>query len=165
MSNPIIPLTKTCTKCGKTFPATTEYFDKNGKCLRSHCKPCRHQVCREYNNRQEVKRRHAEYAKEYYANNSEQLKEGSAAYQKTEQGKINASARRKKNRFKHRAQKAVFRAVIHGEIPYVRTQQCLKCGKSASEYHHYLGYERKHWLDVIPLCKRCHADIHRKVKL
>ena len=34
---------KTCTKCGETLPATTEYFHKNktGKYgLRSRCKKC-----------------------------------------------------------------------------------------------------------------------------
>jgi len=44
MSDPIIPPTKTCTKCGVEKPATREYFhyDKKAKdSLRNPCKECR----------------------------------------------------------------------------------------------------------------------------
>ena len=33
---------KTCTKCKQEFPATLEYFSKNGKFLRSECKKCKY---------------------------------------------------------------------------------------------------------------------------
>lgn len=32
--------TKKCTLCGQEYPATTLYFYKNGKYLRSRCKRC-----------------------------------------------------------------------------------------------------------------------------
>lgn len=34
------PPTKTCTKCGETYPATTEFFYSNRTYLRSDCKAC-----------------------------------------------------------------------------------------------------------------------------
>jgi|GEM_PF-1216769 len=45
-------LTKTCSKCGKELPATTEYFEKqmSGKYgVRSYCKECRKKYMKQYN--------------------------------------------------------------------------------------------------------------------
>ena len=44
----------------------------------------------------------------------------------------------------------------HKTLPPASTRQCAECGQKAQSYHHYLGYEPDHWLDVIPLCTRCH---------
>lgn len=66
--------TKTCTKCGKEYPATTEYFHKHSKnILRSRCKSCVNSENNQYssNNRDKLR----ENAREYYqANRSEILK-------------------------------------------------------------------------------------------
>ena len=35
---------------------------------------------------------------------------------------------------------------------------CNECGKLATEYHHYKGYEKLNWLDVIPLCREHHGE-------
>ena len=52
---------------------------------------------------------------------------------------------------------AVSKAVWQdGTLPRVVTQRCVACGQSAAQYHHYLGYEPEHWLDVQPLCLSCH---------
>src|SRR5262245_41301829 len=47
-STPEIP-TRTCTKCGETFPATREYFYKNRGTLYRYCKPCYQKLFRTYN--------------------------------------------------------------------------------------------------------------------
>lgn len=36
---------------------------------------------------------------------------------------------------------------------------CSNCGDAAAIYFHHLGYERKHWFDVIPLCGPCRKKI------
>lgn len=55
-----------------------------------------------------------------------------------------------------RSRQAIRRAINSGKIPSARTLKCTHCDKQADGYHHHLGYERKHWLDVIPLCDLCH---------
>lgn len=55
------------------------------------------------------------------------------------------------------AQAAVGAAVWQDKtLPQVSTQTCAECGATAADYHHYLGYEPEHWLDVTPLCRKCH---------
>ena len=57
--------TKICSKCGRKFPATAEYFYRNKRGLfglRADCKEC----CSEYSR---------EYQLEYYQENKEQIKE------------------------------------------------------------------------------------------
>lgn len=52
---------------------------------------------------------------------------------------------------------AVNRAVWSTEeLPNLSTQVCDECGAPAEDYHHYLGYDSEHWLDVKPLCRKCH---------
>jgi len=57
------------------------------------------------------------------------------------------------------ARQAVGVAVFSGKLPRVKTLVCRACGGNASEYHHYLGYAKEHWLDVIPYCTLCHKKI------
>lgn len=59
---------------------------------------------------------------------------------------------------------AVHRAVwSSGVLPQVSSQKCVKCGSQAAHYHHYLGYAPEHWLDVEPLCNRCHYQSELKI--
>jgi hypothetical protein len=62
-------LTKTCTKCGETKPATSEYWYKQkiGKYgLTSKCKVCLRERQREYQQQPEVKERKREYQREHH---------------------------------------------------------------------------------------------------
>lgn len=54
------------------------------------------------------------------------------------------------------ARLAVRYAVAKGYLPHIRTLFCA-CGKMAAHYHHHLGYKKKHWLHVLPVCVRCHS--------
>jgi hypothetical protein len=54
------------------------------------------------------------------------------------------------------ARRAVRYAVASGRMNRAATFICVSCGNQAREWHHYLGYHRDHWLDVIPLCVPCH---------
>jgi hypothetical protein len=38
---------------------------------------------------------------------------------------------------------------------------CQNCGKKKSEAHHHKGYQKKHWLDVQWLCRKCHQKTHQ----
>ena len=64
-------LTKTCTKCGNTLPATTEFYHKSKKGkygLQSQCKKC----IKQYN--ENHKEQILKYAKQYYEENKEHQK-------------------------------------------------------------------------------------------
>lgn len=68
--------TKVCTKCGKEFPATSEYFRRNSKCkdgLGSQCKQCQKEYNKKYNI--ENKEKKNAHNREYRANNKEFVKE------------------------------------------------------------------------------------------
>ena len=42
-----------------------------------------------------------------------------------------------------------------------KDQRCYKCkGFPAQHYHHYLGYAKTNWLDIVPLCVQCHKSEH-----
>ena len=55
------------------------------------------------------------------------------------------------------AQAAVYNAVKKGLLPSAKGCSCTDCGKSATEYDHYLGYEVCDRLNVQPVCSSCHA--------
>ena len=78
------PTTKCCTKCGIEYPATLEYFPKNGNGLNTKCRKCVNKRNREYRkkNREYVNKRQRErrnanrerfcsYTREYRKENNE----------------------------------------------------------------------------------------------
>lgn len=89
-------------------------------------------------------------------------------YKQTERGKeiLRRDARKQsrkryyKNKNKCFARGAINDAVRYGKIPHINSLNCIDCGIQAKERHHHLGYEKKHWLDTIPLCISCHKKIH-----
>lgn len=48
---------KACSQCGKIYPATTEYWHKKGKGLKSACKTCRNKNNKDYRNRTKLSSR------------------------------------------------------------------------------------------------------------
>ena len=56
-----------------------------------------------------------------------------------------------------RARSAVFRAVANGKLQKKPCEVGINCF-GRIEAHHYLGYEKKHWLDVKWLCSKHHAE-------
>ena len=80
---------KTCTKCGETLPATTEYFykQKNGKYgLHSICKKCLIECGKQY--RENNKDKIAERNKQYYKNNKDKIAELNKQYRENNKDKI-----------------------------------------------------------------------------
>jgi len=77
-------------------------------------------------------------------------------YRKSDKGKKTSEAYRHKHGLKVQARAAVNNAARYG-FPHISTQIC-DCGQPAVEYHHYLGYDYGHWMDVIPLCRTCHTE-------
>lgn len=64
-----------------------------------------------------------------------------------------------------RARGAVYVEVRAGRLLRPDRRSCADCGSAASEYDHYLGYDRFHWLDVEAVCKGCNATRENKRRL
>ncbi len=133
------------------------------------------------NHKDEIK----EYKKEYYQENKEQHNEKTKEWRKNHPGRwkeynkewvknnlkrhkeIHLKASRKhkeKYPLRHKAQNYITHAVEARKIPPAREFKCEECGEQAQEYHHYKGYEEENWLDVIPLCRKCHGIPHLEAK-
>lgn len=124
---------KTCSKCGETKPLTEFHREsKNTDGRRADCKECRNEYSREY---------HANYVQ------TDRYRKSRKKYK-----------RRHPNRIK--ARNAVTHAVHHTEeLPPASSEDCTRCGGDAVEYHHHNGYSEEHWLDVVPVCKKCHGAL------
>lgn len=140
MSEPII--TKRCNKCKNIKPLSEFYKNYSHNC---YCKACTKKICEEYS----------------------QSKKGGTVIKRYRQGKKFKIANhiiQKHYQNRHpemrKAGNAVNHAVRTGKIPRPDTLKCNYCPKQAKEYHHYLSYARKHWLDVVPACVKCHNKIH-----
>jgi len=81
-------------------------------------------------------------------------------YQQTLKGKATQTRFRTKYPNKVMSHRTVNLAVKAGRLPAVKTLKCVHCNNMAEFWHHYLGYESEHWLDVIPLCRLCDRKAH-----
>ena len=106
--------TKTCTKCGEEKLATLEFFHKRGNGLRSQCKVCNNERCRQWRllniekvrkddvirsirYRQKNKEKVQKYQQEYYIKNREKKLEMVKKWSKDNKNEIN-----KRRRQRHR---------------------------------------------------------------
>ena len=139
---------KVCSVCNREKPISEFHRNKNKKDgHNSFCKICT-----------------KEYGRSYRIHNKEYLVEQKKEYKKTENGKIahkkTVHNYRAKYPDKEKAHSAINNAVRHGKIPPASAQKCSICGnRPAQHYHHYLGYEKEHHFDVMPVCDECHKKI------
>lgn len=165
---------KKCTLCKKEKPESDFYIRRSrGKVgYHSRCKECFKADQKDYHHNRGGK----EVQKKYRQTEAGQstFEQAKARYEKSEKGKSTRNSyqqtiigKRRKRRQLTSEQKAIQRKArnfLNGAIRYGRKRparefKCDNCGQKAREYHHYLGYEREHWLDVIPLCIKCHREI------
>ncbi len=185
MSETII--TKRCPTCKKTKHLSGFYKTRATKDgYNSQCKIC----CGEYQRRDKsrvlqatvrAKYRNSKNGRavesKYKQTESYRLSMRAAQkrYSQTEKGKAKVARFRKTNKFKaivkryyirhpeqNKAKDAVNHAVVANKMQPIKTLRC-SCGKQAQQYHHYLGYDKKHWLDVIPVCIPCHNILHKAI--
>jgi hypothetical protein len=170
--------TKYCNRC-ETYKPFPDGFYKNKSRADGHsnyCKECNREtsaIDRQkpgFNERIRVYRQREEVKQAIYDwRHSENIKSKKLAYDKqyksTPQGKKvrqQIDQRRRatpEGKLKDQARLAVRNEVRAGRMPRVATLFC-KCGAQAANYHHHNGYDREHWLDVIPICKKCHTQEH-----
>lgn len=177
---PQLPQTKKCTKCRESKPATTEYFSrhKTGKYgINSRCKACeseRGRAYREANRKRERERmrawrvanpeRAAEMARAWHAANRERELERQRAWAKANPDRRAENHARARAKHPNRivARHAVSYAVRSGRMPSPRDLTCTVCGVPAEHYHHHNGYKPEHSMDVVPVCRACHIELHKE---
>lgn len=124
---------KKCARCEESLPPSAFYVDRHRRDgLSSYCR-----VCRKERNR-ERRRENPQHVTALEA-------------------RLNRTPNR---RIARQAQDAVNNAVKRGMMAPIKTRRCVYCGNQAKQYHHHNGYDRQHWLDVIPICK-CHGEVER----
>jgi len=166
MSETII--NKRCSKCKIDKPLSEFYKDfRNPTGYQSWCKDCQ-KAYRLTEKGRMVGLRYAASEKgcvsrhRYEKTNKGKLKQ--KRYEQSPKGRKNRCAASRRHRQKYPYQEpakwAVKYAIETGKIPLPPECSCLICGQKARDYHHK-SYAREHWLDVIPLCRQCHINIHK----
>lgn len=88
-------------------------------------------------------------------------------YRQTEKGRKAQIDGQKRYKIRHperaKARIAVIKAVKTGRLPRPDSLQCHYCPAQANQYHHHNGYEPIHYLDVIPVCTKCHNKIPKNL--
>lgn len=167
-------ISKRCPKCKQTKPLSDFHKDKSRKDgHKGYCNICRAELQRQYRQTEKgrtVSRRGALLyssskkgkTKRKQYRQGERGKAAEARYRKTEKGKAIALRSAKQyqvaNPERVKAVNAVNIAIKAGKIPRPNTLQCHYCPAQAKDYHH-TNYTPEHWLDVIPVCRKCHRSL------
>lgn len=114
---------------------------------------------RKCNRTPEGKKRRAKIYKKYYESKKGRTKRqeylDSPASKKLRA--IQTKTARERYPEKHQARHKVGHAVEKGKMPPAIELTCTFCGAPAVQYHHHKGYTKKHQLDIIALCLKCHT--------
>lgn len=148
---------KKCTMCSSKKPKSDFYRNRSRPDgYGSQCKTCAARYSQSSAGKAAVRR----YSK------SEAGRRARKQRRQTSEGKARLSARHARYRKRHpnrrKAREAVHYAIRIGQLQLVSVQTCADCPNPATAHHHYLGYEKQHWLDVIPLCRNCHRTRHQE---
>lgn len=142
-------VSKRCSKCKEIKPLSEFYTDhsrKNGH--QCYCKICSNKDVGKY--RQTEKGRKVS-------------RRAVSKYEQTEKGKEHRKCRARKHPEIIKARQHIADAIRWGKLPPAESLQC-SCGEPAKHYHHWHGYEPEHWLDVIPVCVKCHTNRNKKTR-
>lgn len=151
---------KRCKGCGKIKPLSEFYKHKGNPDGHSYkCAECMLEATKKYQKTE----RGQKISKAY--NQSEKAKRQKDRYQKSKRGRMMRRLERKRNKLHIQARRKINNSIRDGKFPKPIEFICELCGEQATEYHHYNGYDPIHWLDVVPLCFRCHriVDINQKI--
>ena len=159
--------TKLCNDCNTIKPISDFNIRKASLDGHSHhCRSCHNRYNRKYNNSERGKRKNAERYRNYVWPDS--YIQWRKEYYGSDHGKNirnkNSRITRQKYPHKARARSAVNHAIRDGKLPPASRYHCRMCWTQAEEYHHHRGYELEHWLDVIPVCVKCHCAIHKSTE-
>jgi len=161
-------ISKRCCTCKRSKHISEFYKNRREKDgFQSQCKTCIKQSHQKYRKSKKGKCAQKHYCQSVKGKANfkryQQSAKGKATqkrYNQSEKGKANNKASQQRYGIRHpqrcKAQVAVNHAVNDGILPHVNTLVCHYCPKPAQQYHHWHGYSREHWLDVVPACIPCH---------
>lgn len=154
---------KTCTKCKQNKPLTDFYKNSNNEDgHRFDCKACHSNSAKKYRQTEKGRNVRRENVRRYRL-----TKEGRASrkhYIQSEKGKATLKRYYICHTESIKAVRAVFLAILSGKLFRPNTLLCCYCPKPAQQYHHWHGYAKEHWLDVIAVCIDCHRKIHSLIE-
>jgi ribosomal protein L44E len=173
MTNPdcTTPL-KRCTKCGNEYPATPEFFHREGKQVRAYCKSCSREYNRKYRaanleHRRDLARayrdenverarernrknyiKNIEHIREYRATHTQRAHEYQKEYRQTDKGKAVKLAAHHRRRARKLASSGTYTLDDIAEIRAAQTDKkgrliCWKCGKPITDTPHL-----DHWIPL-----------------
>lgn len=90
---------------------------------------------------------------------SEKGKAAHTRYKQSVKGKDTAEQYHLSHPDWRKAHSAVRYAIKNRKLPPVNSLKCA-CGNQAAQYHHHKGYAPEHWLDVVPVCIKCHNHLN-----
>lgn len=176
-------LTFVCQRCSRTLPedcfgkVAREKSGRNGT-----CKECRNAISKAsvQSNPEERKTQsrkyyashkaeHSERVRKWVANNPETVREianrsraKNTEWAKAYRKRYGAEQLRKMRELypeRYKARNKVNNAIGKKKMRPAKDFQCTHCSAPATEYHHHKGYEEIYWLDVVPVCRACHAKV------
>jgi hypothetical protein len=160
---------KQCKTCNEVKPFDLFHRDATKKDGRTNrCKDCVIKHVHAYRQSASGRTKQAEYKtsperKAAYTRYNESSKGRATVHRYIRTSK--AQERLKQYRAVHfkkvQAGNAVRNEVRYGRRPAASTLLCMYCGNPAHSYHHYKGYAKEHWFDVVPLCSKCHRKANR----
>lgn len=151
-------MNKICTKCKKEKPI--EEFSKQQRGLygrKAYCRQCSSQLWKEHywKNHDKIIEKSRIYSKE----NIDRKRDYWNKWYLKNRDAVIKSRRTLENNARHRASENVRLHVKNGDI---KKSPCEVCGDINSNAHHYLGYDKEHYLDIKWLCTKHHNGVHRK---
>lgn len=142
---------KHCPRCEQDKSTCDFYKSRNhSDGLQSWCTVCTQEYLRNYRQCEENKQRQLEAHRRHRK---------CAKYAKTHKQAAKKQCLRHPDRIK--ARQAVNNIVDTGKLAPAKTSECVHCGEQAAYWHHWAGYAKEHWLDVIPLCSNCDRKAHK----
>ena len=156
MAEPII--TKRCYVCKQV--KTTFEFNKNCRTKDGYqieCKACHSDYQRQYRHTAQGKAAHKRHRQTKKYKNAQKRYDQSRKGKKTHKKAKQSYYIRRPECIK--AKDAIQRAIKSGKLPRANALQC-SCGERAKQYHHHKGYDKKFWLDVVPVCISCHNNLY-----
>jgi len=167
---------KTCRICLQT-KALSEFYKNHSKDgYFNECKVCQKAYARKYQSLEIVKNRQKKYQQQESARIYQQLYR--QYYHQSGRYAIAKKRHRQTEKYKNtlkryctqhpelqKAWATVNIAVRAGKMPRPDTLQCSYSNHPATQYHHHKGYEKEHWLDVLPTCAKCHKKLHKRKKV
>lgn len=138
---------KVCTKCKKEKELSEFHKDKYTKDgLTFQCAECRRTSARSW--------RQTDRGKEVHRIDQ-------AKFLKTEKGKQSIRRYRTNHPVRLTAHSYIASLIYRNKIPSASKLRCQICNDQAAQYHHSNGYEGKNKANVIPVCRKCHNEIHK----